>query len=472
MKILNELKERIINRVNINLREMDFDVRPLADISVPLEQFSKFYAFYGLTPYHPLHFHFSNSTLAGSYFLGKCVVEYSMIYKSDVRGDELKTKQDDFVIDGLNIPLHGDEEIHIKDSFLVKTLVHNFSHDPEAPEEFLIQNTAAMPYANIHGAPVEGSFLGAFSTIDLTTVHDTVVGEFAYLQTGEMAHHFVAPGQIWISGHSFDFKYRHNLKVLDRYVHQEPGKPAEGEFISFIESREHDFEEVFNSVKLSRDLEVPSGASVSHYAVVKGDCTLNENVLVAQRAYLEDAYMGKGANAQENCFIIGSHLAGYNVTAHGAKIIRADMGEKVFVGFNSFLRGNAGSVLKVGSNCVVMPHTIIDLEESIEVPPGTLVWGFVANAEDLAKNSMPLAELENVDGDFARGNMVFNGKGSEFVHGFGHRIDHILEANGAYWKGEDKKGHAQSEQDISFNIVQPYPEGDLKGMYPTIDIRP
>jgi carbonic anhydrase/acetyltransferase-like protein (isoleucine patch superfamily) len=471
MKVLNELKERIVNRVNVNLRGMNFDVRPLVDISVPLEQFSKFYAFYGLTPYHPLHFHFSNSTLAGSYFLGKCVAEYSMIYKSDVRGDELKEKDNKFVYEGLVIPLHKDEEIRIKDSFLVKTLVHNFSHDPESPEEFLIQNTAAMPYANIHGSPVEGSFLGAFSTIDLTTVHNTVVGEFAYLQTGEMSHHIVSPGQIWISGPHFDFKYRYDPEVLARYVSHEPGKPPKGEFISFIESRERDFEEVFNAVQLSRKLEVPAGASVSHYAVVKGDCTVSENVLVAQRAYLEDAHLGRGANAQENCFIIGSRLAGYNVTGHGAKIIQADMGEAAYVGFNSFLRGKADATLKVGDFCVVMPHTIIDLEESIEVPPKTLVWGFVANAADLAQNSMPLAELGKIETDYTKGKMVFNGSGAEFVHGFGLRIDLVLEANGAYWKEGEKKGHAQSGLDVSFNIVQPYTEGDRKGMYPTIDIR-
>lgn len=472
MKKLKELRDRIENRVNVNLREMDFDVRPLLQALVPLEQFAKFYAFYGLTPYHPLHFHFSNSTMAGSYFLGKCVVEHSMIYKSDIRGDELKGKHDDFIFDGLKIPLHDDEVIHIKDSFLVKTLVHNFSHDPESPEEFLIQNTASLPYANIHGAPVEGSFLGPFSTIDLTTVHDTVIGEFAYLQTGEMAHHYVAPGQIWISGPHFDFKYRHDPQVLARYVRQEPGQRTLGEFIDFIESRERDFEEVFNSVTISRDLEIPAGASVSHYAVVKGRCTLGENVLVAQRAYLENAHLGQGANAQENCYIIDSRLAGFNVTAHGAKIIRADMGEKVFVGFNSFLRGKAQAKLKVGDGCVVMPHTIVDLEEAVEVPPGTLLWGFVANAADLARNSMPLSELETMTGDVIHGKMVFTGDGHEFVHAFSHRIDHILEANGAYWRGEDKRGHAQSSQDISFNIVQPYPEGDLKGMYPTIDIRP
>ncbi|HBD07128.1 MAG TPA: transferase, partial [Syntrophobacteraceae bacterium] len=69
---------------------------------------------------------------------------------------------------GLQIQLHDDEVIHIKDSYLVKTLVHSHSHDPESPEEFFIQNTLSLHYANIHGAPVEGCFIGPFSTVDLT----------------------------------------------------------------------------------------------------------------------------------------------------------------------------------------------------------------------------------------------------------------------------------------------------------------
>jgi hypothetical protein len=39
-----------------------------------------------------------------------------------------------------------------------------------------------------------------------------------------------------------------------------------------------------------------------------------------------------------------------------------------------------------------------------------------------------------------------------FVKGFQHRIEHILEANGAYFDGMSKKGHAQSSQNISYNL--------------------
>ncbi|MBU4425915.1 MAG: transferase, partial [Proteobacteria bacterium] len=105
MKQLERLIERIISRVNINLREFAFDVDPYVQKIIPLIQFSKFYAFYGLTPYHPLHFHFSHSSLAGSYFLGKCSVDHSILYKSDVRGDELKRKGDMFEFQDWDISL-------------------------------------------------------------------------------------------------------------------------------------------------------------------------------------------------------------------------------------------------------------------------------------------------------------------------------------------------------------------------------
>ncbi|NTW37862.1 MAG: hypothetical protein HGB17_17505, partial [Syntrophobacteraceae bacterium] len=39
-----------------------------------------------------------------------------------------------------------------------------------------------------------------------------------------------------------------------------------------------------------------------------------------------------------------------------------------------------------------------------------------------------------------------------------------------YFDGGNNRGHAQKAQQISFNIIQPYPAGTLKGLYPTIDI--
>jgi carbonic anhydrase/acetyltransferase-like protein (isoleucine patch superfamily) len=473
MKELEKLTCRIINRVNINLREPAFDVRPYIQDIIPLPQFGKFYAFYGLTSHHPLYFRFHHSSLAGSYFLGKCIVEHSVLYKCDIRGDELKSKGEVHRFGNLEIPLHDDEVIHIKDSFLVKTLIHNYSHDPENLEEFLIQNTVALNYANIHGSTVEGCYLGPFSTVDLTTLHDCVIGTFAYVQVGELAHRSVEAGKIWVRVKDlFDFRYQYPQEVLNRYVAFEPGRIPQGILMDFIERYKPDFQKVFEGVHAKPLLKVPRGAALSRFAAVKGQTRIRRNCLVAQRAYLENAYLGQGANAQENCYIIDSHLEEYDITAHGGKIIRSVLGGKVFVGFNAFLQGGEGKPLKIGSGCIIMPHTIIDLQEPLEIPEGRLVWGLIRNGRDLEEQSISLEKLAAVTDKITRGNMQFQGNGKAFVEAFQHRIDHILEANGAFFDGTRNRGHAQKNQDISFNTIQPYSSGTMKGLYPTIEIRP
>ncbi|MGA2400762.1 MAG: transferase [Syntrophobacteraceae bacterium] len=470
---LEKLIDRIIDRVNINLRKPAFDVGPYLRHLIPLDQFVRFYAFYGLTLHHPIHFHFNGSSIAGSYFLGKSTVDHCVLYKTDVRGDELKARGDVFKYETLEIPLHDDEVIRIKDSYLIKNLVHNHSHDPESPEEFFIQNTASMHYANIHGSPVEGSFLGPFSTVDLTRLHDCVIGAYAYVQTGELAHSFIDPGQILIdSGDCFKFIYRFPRDVLERYIHLEPGKKPAGIFMDFVEGRKIDFEKVFEVVHSVRPIPVPEGASLSRYAVVKGETGISENVLVAQRAYLENCWLGKGSNAQENCCIVASRLEGRNITAHGAKVLHAKLGEKVFVGFNSFLRGSPKCELNIGAASIVMPHTIIDVEEPLEIAEGRLVWGYIRNRKDLERHSLPLETLAGTKNKIELGAMSFEGSGFHFVEAFVHRIEHILQANGAYFDGSANRGHAQNALHISFNTIQPYPEGILKGIYPTIDICP
>lgn len=473
MQKINDLLEKIIQHVNINLRELRFDSGAYIRNLVPVSQLTKFYAFYGVTDHHPLNLHFHGSSLAGSYFLGKCHVSDSILYKSDIRGDELKRKGDIFDCDGFKIPLYNDEAVDIKDSCLVKTLVHNYSHDPESPEIFTIHNTMTMPYANIHGSDMEGCFLGPFSTVDLTTLHDCMIGEFVYLQKNELSHCQVPPGTVWISaGDMFEFHFRHDPEILKNYIRLEPGGTPGGFFMDFVESRKTDFQRIFDVVNLESFGPIPASASLSRYAVVKPKTRISENVLISQRAYIENTWMGKGANAQENCFIINSRLSGYNVTAHGAKIINAHLDENVFVGFNSFLRGSDTFQLKIGENSIIMPHTIIDLAEPVTIAPSNVVWGFIQSQHDVAENSIPLAELETIDGEFSRGRMQFKGGGRLFADAFKHRIDHILEANGAYFDGADKKGHAQQTQNVSYNIMQPYPEGTNTGMYPTIDILP
>jgi len=472
MKELVKLFDRIIQRVNINLRELEFDVNPIVNKLIPTAQMTKFYAFYGITPHHPLNFVFKHSNLSGSYFLGRCRVTNSLLYKSDIRGDELKKNGDLFQYQGFNIPVSQDEEIHIDDSFLIKTLVHNFSHDPETLERFFIRDTVSTHYANIHGSPSAGCFMGPFSTVDLTTMRDCVIGAYAYVQAGEISHLNVDPGTVWVRQPGvFNFMYRYPRGQLNDYIYFSDGPPR-GVFMDFVEDRKEAFQRVFEVVNIENQVAVPGSASLDRFAVIKPKTSIGENVLVAQRAYLQNSTLGKGANAQENCYIINSHLRGNNVTAHGAKIIDADMGNDVFVGFNSFLRGRPDARLTIGKESIVMPHTIIDIRKPMMVPPGTLVWGLVRNAEELKTNSMGLKDFSKIDNRICKGNLLFEGSGSSFVTAFKERIHHILEANGAFYNGNINRGHAQRNQNISFNTIQPYPEGEKEGMYPTIIIEP
>jgi carbonic anhydrase/acetyltransferase-like protein (isoleucine patch superfamily) len=475
MQKLEKLIDRIIRRVNMNLRGQDFDAGPFLKPSIPLKKLSEFYASYAITGHHPLHFHFSGSNLAGSYFLGKCQVDGSILYKSDIWGDELKSKGESFNYRGIKMAMDRDESILISDSLLVKTLVHNRSNDPENPEIFLIKNSAACPFANIHGSPLEGSFLGAFATADLTTLHGCILGPFSYVQAGELWHQRIEPGQIWINQeNSFDFRYRVPQEILANYIRIQPGQQPQGRFMEFLNDRKEDFRRVFDVVHLPPLPAVPKSASVSRYAVIKPKTRIGPNVLVAQRAYVENSILGKGANAQENCFIINSHLEGNDITAHGAKLINTRMAEKVFVGFNSFVQGLPDSPLLVGKGSIIMPHTIIDLKAPVSIRPDHLVWGYISKPEDLQTNSISLAALAAAATKRVTtvGTMEFAGSGSNFVATFRHRIDHILEANGAYFDGRKNKGHAQKGQNIAFNIIQPYSIGAQKGIYPTIHIEP
>ncbi len=473
MKALKQLYDRIVQRVNINLRELDFDITPFIKDLVSLDQMKKFYAFYGITPHHPLNFEFQHSSLAGSYFLGKCRTVNCILYKSDIRGDELKKKGDIVNYQNFNIQMVQDESIEIQDSILIKTLVHNFSHDPETLEKFFISDTVSTHYANIHGSPTNGSALGPFATVDLTTMNDCVIGTFSYIQAGEINHLKIDPGTVWVRVPGVcNFLYRFPLEKLSQYIYFSDGKLPQGLLMDFVEDRKAAFQNVFEVVNMAPSVDVPSSASLDRFAVVKPKTHIDENVLVAQRAFLQNSWLGKGANAQENCYIINSRLEGNNVTAHGAKIIEADLGEDVFVGFNSFLRGRPEDRLTIGKESVVMPHTIIDIRKALRIPEGSLVWGLINDESDLAAHSIRLADLAKVNGHFSKGGMLFEGSGSAFVNAFKERIHHILEANGALFDGKKNRGHAQKNQNISFNTIQPYPEGDLEGMYPTILIQP
>ena len=473
MKELEKLLDRIIQRINVNLRELDYDVSPFIKDLVPPNQMVKFYAFYGITPNHPLDFEFRHSSLAGSYFLGKIRTRNSILYKSDIRGDELKHQGDMFHYQKFEIPITRDEGIDIEDSFLIKTLVHNFSHDPETLEKFFIKDTVSTHYANIHGSPMDGCFLGPFSTVDLTTMRDCVIGTFSYVQAGEVDHLNVAPGTVWVrSPDEFNFLYRYPVNKLSHYINFIADRIPQGFIMDFVENRKEAFQRVFDVVNIEQPIPVPDSASLDRYAVIKPKTHISENVLVAQRAYLQNAWLGKGANAQEQCYIINSRLEGFDVTAHGAKIIEADLGKTVFVGFNCFLRGRPDARLTIGQDTVIMPHSIIDIKKPLTIPPGHIVWGLITNPRELETNSIALKDLSKVNNGLMKGNMSFEGNGAAFVTAFRERIHHILEANGAFFDGKNNKGHAQKNQNISFNTIQPYPDGESQGLYPAIVIQP
>jgi hypothetical protein len=119
-----------------------------------------------------------------------------------------------------------------------------------------------------------------------------------------------------------------------------------------------------------------------------------------------------------------------------------------------------------------MPHTIIDIKKPLTIPPGHLVWGLITGPTGLKANSMALKDFSKINGSLLRGDLLFEGSGADFVSAFRDRIHHILKANGAFFNGTKNKGHAQKNQNISFNTIQPYPDGELMGLYPTIVIQP
>jgi len=473
MKELDKLFNHIVQRVNINLRELNHDIGPHVTQFLTPNRMSKFYAFYGITPDHPLDLDFSHSALAGSYFLGKCRIKSSLLYKSDIRGDELKREGTTITFQNFDITLTKDERIDITNSILIKTLVHNYSHDPENPEKFFIRDTLAMNYANIHGAPMMGCVLGAFATVDLTTMHDCVIGEFSYIQTGEVNHLKTDPGTIWVnSPGNFNFYYRHPADQLQEYIRCSQTSEPEGKLIDFLDHYKDAFKRVFDAATLEDIESVPESASLDRYAVVIPKTKIGRNVLVSQRAYLENSTLGKGANAQENCYIINSFLDGNNVTAHGAKVIEADLGYTTFVGFNSFLLGKPDARLCIGNGCIIMPHTIIDADIPLEIPAEHLVWGMIRNEQELRANTISLAQLSQVTSGITRGKMHFEGSGEAFVRAFKDRIHHILEVNGAFYEKGNNDGHAQRNQNLSLNTIQPFQFGEMQGMYPSIRIQP
>ncbi len=469
MERLERLIKHIASRLNVNLRPMGLDVDQLLESTIENSDLTKYYAYYALSIDHPIYFRFQESNLGGSYFLGKCDVDRSIIYMSDIRGDELKTKGTRVKVGNVETELYRDEVIQIINSYMIKTLVHNHSRNPEIPEFFRILNTVAMHYSNIHGTTTEGVYLGPFATADLSVLHNCILGNFCYVQAGDLSRVSIDPGRIWIRAEGkYEFDYCYPQATLEKYISWDHNGELIGLFVDFLKGRRSDFLPVYDSLAHKNPVPVPESAFLSRYAVVKGDCVLGENSLVAQRAYIENSVLGTGSNAQENSYIVDTRLSDLVVVAHGGKMVHSSIGEKVFIGFNSFLYGTPKTPISVGAGCIVMPHTIIDAAEPLNIPDETIIWGFVRTEKDLETQSMPLKDFAkekylNIE------NMTFMGDGAAFVRDFQNRIEHILVENGARYNGEqDSRGHAQRTQSVSYNLFQPYLGGEKEGMFPTI----
>lgn len=469
MKRIKKLINHIISRVNVNLRPMGLDVEQALTTTIDINKLTNYYAYYALSIDHPIHFRFQESNLGASYFLGKCDVDRSIVLVSDIRGDELKAQGTEVQFGGVKTELYRDEIIQIVNSFLFKTLVHNHSRNPEIPEFFRIQNTVAMHYSNIHGTTTEGAYLGAFATADLSVLHNCILGNYSYVQAGDLSKICIDPGRIWIKAEGkYEFDYRYPQVTLEKYISWDQNGELVGLFADFLKGRRSDFMPVYDSLADTFPVWVPENAFVSRYAVVKGDCEIGENSLVAQRAYIENSVLGAGSNAQENSFIVDTHFAGLVVVAHGGKLIHSKIGKKVFIGFNSFLFGTEDNPVSVGAGSIVMPHTIIHASEPIDIPAETIVWGYVTKQSDLETQSMSLVDFSKGKA-ISVGRMFFYGDGEAFINDFLNRIEHILVENGARFDGNPKsRGHAQRTQYVSYNLFQPYLAGEKQGMFPTI----
>jgi carbonic anhydrase/acetyltransferase-like protein (isoleucine patch superfamily) len=302
-------------------------------------------------------------------------------------------------------------------------------------------------------------------------LHSCIVGNFSYVQAGELFHRRINPGTVWIRNPNFEFKYKFKKEILDNFVGVNAAYQPRGLIYDFVKEREHDYEKLFDVMNIA-PVKAPASSAVNRYARVQGKTIIGENVLISQRAFLDNAIMGDGSNAQENSYIINSTLAGLNVTTHGGKLLYTRLGLETYIGFNAFLNGKKDAPIRMGEGCIVMPHTIIDSCVPINIPDEHLVWGFIGSAQDIENHSMPIDDLASVLESITIGKMTFTGMGSVFIDSLQKRIRQVLLANGARFINDENRGHAQDDQNISFNIIQPYTTGPSQGLYPSIRIKP
>jgi hypothetical protein len=219
---------------------------------------------------------------------------------------------------------------------------------------------------------------------------------------------------------------------------------------------------VYSTVNQSVSIPCP-GASLSPYAVVKGETNIDENVLVCQRAYLAE-HPWATRQRQENCYIVHSRLE-----ATTSRPTREDhprhCESNCFVGFNAFVHGTR-STLQIGKGCIVM-RTPSSTRSSLWPIPRAPWSGLIQNAEDLKRHSVSLSRLR----DFGRGRLRHH---ALFPAAAGLRgcvlqpHPHILEANGAYYDPATGQARATPRRQRHGLQHRPaLPRRDKQGLYPT-----
>jgi carbonic anhydrase/acetyltransferase-like protein (isoleucine patch superfamily) len=467
---LSTLCMHIRRQVEAHLTEFGFSAAPHLSGWLDIDRLRHGRAMLGVTPHHPLDFFAREAALAGSYLLGPCRVIRSVAWQSDLRGDELKRAGDEIPTGSDARPLWRNERIHLRHSMLLRTLVHNHNSDPRSPDELGIQDSLALPFANIHGSSAHGCFLGPLATLDLTSARDSCIGAFSYVCTGRLEGQHIAPGRVWLRSPDgeFEFYYRYAPEDLEPYLQHGPGEPPTGILDEIHRIFRPDLEQALDASPGQTAANQPLDGFVSPGSLLKGSVELERNVLVAQRAYLEDCHLGPGSNAQENCCLIRCRLEGEDITAHGGVVWNCRLGSGVFVGFNSLLRGRPESPLTIGDGCIIMPHSILDADQELAIPAHSLVWGLVRGPGDLATQTVSLAELKEISGKTVRGNLRLTGSGEALVNALTERISHILESNGALFDGARRAGHAQLHQGEAHHLFAPLSDVPRAGLFPMI----
>ena len=79
-------------------------------------------------------------------------------------------------------------------------------------------------------------------------LHSCIVGEFSYVQAGELFHRKIDPGTVWIRNQNFEFKYKFKKEILDNYVGINSSHQPRGAIYDFVKEREQDYEKLFDFI--------------------------------------------------------------------------------------------------------------------------------------------------------------------------------------------------------------------------------